>query len=180
MTTNPDALRNCLLTGMSGAGKSSLVRELRARGYEAIDLDDERWSHWVEADPDDALTPADGRDWVWREDRVAALLAAPANAPRFLAGAASNMDAFYDRFDAVVLLSAAEERLLQRLRERAAGEYGSRDEDRAKVRALVAQVEPLLRESADLEIDSSGPVAATAQALLAALGLPARAPAGGG
>ena len=30
-----------LITGMSGAGKSPLVRELRERGYTAYDADDE-------------------------------------------------------------------------------------------------------------------------------------------
>lgn len=169
--------RTVLIAGLSGAGKSAAVRELRERGFDAIDLDTPQWSHWVESDPADALTPGEGRDWVWREDRVAALLADPAPALRFLAGTASNMEAFYERFDAVALLSAPEECLLQRLRERGAGEYGHSEQDRAKLHELIVQVEPLLRESADVEIDSSGPVAATVEALLQALGLPVVMPA---
>lgn len=176
MNTPAPQSRTYLITGMSGAGKSSVVRELIALGFDAIDLDSAQWSHWVDAAADDALTPEQGRDWVWREDRVAALLAKPSRAPRLLAGTASNMAAFYDRFDAVVLLSASEDCLLQRLRERGAGEYGSTQAQRAAVRELIAQVEPLLRESADLTLDSSGPVAATVRDLLRALDLTAALP----
>ncbi|MEI2429281.1 AAA family ATPase [Lysobacter yananisis] len=176
MSTPASRPRTYLITGMSGAGKSSVVRELIALGFDAIDLDSAQWSHWVDAAADDALTPEQGRDWVWREDRVAALLAEPARTPRLLAGTASNMAAFYDRFDAVVLLSASEDCLLQRLRERGAGEYGSTQAQRAAVRELIAQVEPLLRESADLTLDSSGPVAATVRDLLRALDLTAALP----
>ena len=52
-----------LITGMSGAGKSPLVRELRERGYTAYDADDDGF-----AEP-----RADGR-WGWRTAQVAELL----------------------------------------------------------------------------------------------------------
>ena len=44
-------------TGMSGTGKSTLIHELGARGYKAIDTDSDEWSEWVQ-------TPGDGADWV--------------------------------------------------------------------------------------------------------------------
>ena len=63
-------MKRVLITGMSGTGKSAVVRELAARGYPAVDLDTPEWSEWVDADPADALTPRDGKDWLWREDPV--------------------------------------------------------------------------------------------------------------
>ena len=51
----PATVKRVLLTGMSGAGKSSVVRELVARGYKAVDTDD----GWCEPLPD-------GRQ-QWRE-----------------------------------------------------------------------------------------------------------------
>ena len=52
-------MKRVLLTGMSGTGKSTVIGELRARGYSAVDMDEPGWS---EDGPDG--------DWVWREDHI--------------------------------------------------------------------------------------------------------------
>jgi dephospho-CoA kinase len=57
-------VKRVLITGMSGTGKSSLVAELAALGYKAVDTD----AAWCEPQPD-------GRQ-RWREDAIQALLAA--------------------------------------------------------------------------------------------------------
>jgi hypothetical protein len=77
-----------LITGMSGTGKSSVVQELVSRGYEAYDLDSLEWSEWIETDPSDELTPARGKDWVWRMDRVRALLSESEGRALFISGCA--------------------------------------------------------------------------------------------
>src|SRR5215469_1436079 len=55
-------MKRVLLTGMSGTGKSSVIRALSELGYKAIDTDD----GWCEQLPD-------GRQ-RWREDAIAGLL----------------------------------------------------------------------------------------------------------
>lgn len=55
-------VKRILLTGMSGTRKSSVIRELFARGYKAVDTDD----GWFEPQPD-------GRQ-MWREDAIQTLL----------------------------------------------------------------------------------------------------------
>jgi hypothetical protein len=55
-------VKRVLLTGMSGTGKSSVIRQLAALGYKAVDTDD----GWCEPLPD-------GRQ-RWREDAGAAIL----------------------------------------------------------------------------------------------------------
>lgn len=158
-------MKRVLITGMSGTGKSAVIRELAARGHDARDFDTPEWSEWVDADPADTLTPAEGKDWVWREDRVRALLAAPRDRPLFVSGTSETMGRFLPLIDVVILLSAPVETLLQRLAARSDG-YGRTEEERCKVAELVAMIEPLLRQSADHEIDTRRPVAATVDEIL--------------
>jgi hypothetical protein len=88
-------MNRVLITGMSGTGKSSVIREFAARGHRAHDLDTPEWSQWIDADPSDALTPAEGKDWVWREDRVRRLLSTPEDGTLFISGCAENMKWFF-------------------------------------------------------------------------------------
>ena len=61
---------------MSGTGKSTLIRELAARGYKAIDTDSDEWSEWAYVTGDSGRSGAPAEpDWVWREDRIQRLLA---------------------------------------------------------------------------------------------------------
>jgi adenylate kinase family enzyme len=55
-------VKRVLITGMSGAGKSSLVDELAARGHRAVDTDYGDYFHTVDG------------EGLWREDRISALL----------------------------------------------------------------------------------------------------------
>jgi hypothetical protein len=68
-------MKRVLLTGMSGTGKSTVIRALAARGYKAVDTDTEEWLTWVTVprSPDRAGAGVE-RDWVWREDRMQRLL----------------------------------------------------------------------------------------------------------
>jgi shikimate kinase len=159
-------MKRVLITGMSGTGKSSVIRELAARGYQAHDLDTPEWSEWVDADPSDVLTPAQGKDWVWREDRVRALLSQPQDGTLFIGGCAENMGRLFPLIDIVILLSATVATIMERLRARSSGSYGSVAEERRKVSDLISTIEPLLRKSADYEIDTSGPVDATVDEIL--------------
>ena len=108
-------MKRVLITGMSGTGKSAVIQELAARGYRAYDLDTPEWSAWIVADPSDALTPGKGQDWVWREDRVRALLSKPDEGLLFISGCAENMAQLFPLIDVVILLSAPIETIMERL-----------------------------------------------------------------
>src|SRR4051794_31883492 len=102
---------------MSGTGKSTVVAELAARGYKAIDLDCDDYSGWVEFtdDPEVAGTPVEAdRDWVWQEDRVQALLSNADAELLFVSGCAPNMGKFLPHFTHVILLSAPAELIVER------------------------------------------------------------------
>jgi hypothetical protein len=108
-------MKRILITGMSGTGKSSAIQELAARGYQAHDLDTPEWSEWVDADPADTLTPQ-GKDRVWRGDRIRALLSRPGEGTLFIASCAENMARLFPLIDVVILLSAPVATIMERLR----------------------------------------------------------------
>jgi broad-specificity NMP kinase len=159
-------MNRILITGMSGTGKSSVIRELAGRGYPAVDLDTSEWSEWVDTPDTDPLTPAEGQDWIWRLDRVGALLTRYENETLFISGCAENMHVLYPLIDTIILLSAPTARITERLEARATDGYGHTADEREKVLELIAIIEPLLREAADHEIDTSGPIPATVDAIL--------------
>jgi hypothetical protein len=142
-----------LLTGMSGTGKSTLVGELRRRGYAAHDADDDGY-----AEP-----RADGR-WGWRVDRVAELLGQASEGLLFFAGCSEEQIVL--PFDYRVLLTAPRSVLVARLRTRAGNAYGRNGAELSQVLGDLAEVEPLLRRSADLVLTTTAPVQRVADVLL--------------
>ena len=146
-----------LVTGMSGTGKSSALVELAKRGYRVVDTDSTEWSDWVPAQD----------EWLWREDRMAALLAEDGEPPLFVCGCMSNQGKFYDRFDAVVLLSAPADVILDRVDGRTTNDYGKTPRERALILTHLEEVEPLLRVTSTHELDASRPLAEVVDALAA-------------
>jgi shikimate kinase len=155
-----------LITGMSGAGKSAVIDELARRGYAAVDLDTPEWSEWVDFDVSDTLTPRKGKDWVWREAKVRTLLLDHTQGTLFIGGCAQNMARLFPLIDKIILLSAPIGTVMERLTARPSGGYGNNEEDRGKVRELIALIEPLLRKSSNHEIDTARPVGATVDEIL--------------
>ena len=143
------------MTGMSGTGKSSALAELGRRGFRVVDTDSPTWSEW-------ALD-----EWLWREDRMAELLAAEDVRPLFVSGCMSNQGKFYDRFEAVVLLSAPAEVILDRIEHRTTNDYGKTPAERELVLHHLASVEPRLRATCTHELDASRPLEDVVDALIA-------------
>ena len=150
-------MKRVLITGMSGAGKSSLLDELAARGYRTVDTD-----------YGDYFQVVDGES-LWREDRIGALLAsAPDAAPGvlFVQGTTRNQGRFYPCFDHIVLLSAPAGVLIERLATRTTNPYGKDPAELAESLEYLHTVEPLLRASATLEVVTTIPVSEVADIVL--------------
>jgi dephospho-CoA kinase len=142
-----------LVTGMSGTGKSTVLGELERRGHRIVDTD---VGGWIDET---------GPERLWREDRIGALLDEHGDGALFVAGCVVNQGRFYPRFDAVVLLSAPTDVILDRLATRLTNDFGKSDEEREKILADLSSVEPLLRTGASAEIDTRRPLADVADEL---------------
>jgi dephospho-CoA kinase len=144
-----------LITGMSGTGKSTVTAELARHGYRAVDLDSPVYSELVPA-PADALTGVGGGlDWVWNPDNVSALLTSAGPAPLFLSGCSPNQGRFYPRLDRIILLTAPTPVIRARLATRTTNGFGKDPAELDRTLALIEEIEPLLRRSADVVIDTS-------------------------
>jgi RNase adaptor protein for sRNA GlmZ degradation len=149
-----------LVTGMSGTGKSTALDHLGRRGYRVVDTD---VGDWIE--------PVRG-ERLWREDRIDALLAdhERSGEPLFVAGTVRNQGVFYPRFTEIVLLSAPVAVMLERIDGRATNPFGKTAAERSRIVRDTAEVEPLLRSSATVEIDTRMPPAEVVDRLAALVG----------
>jgi adenylate kinase family enzyme len=149
-----------LVTGLSGTGKSSALAELGRRGFRVVDTDDPGWREYRAYD-ERSGEPADELhrgEWLWVEDRIRSLLDTDDGRSLFVQGCVRNQGAFYDRFDAVVLLSAPVDVILDRVARRTTNDYGKSALERAMIVDDLAVVEPLLRAGCTHELDASRPL----------------------
>lgn len=145
--------RAVLVTGMSGVGKSSVLSELARLGFMAVDTDDEGWIEVVEGEP------------LWRESLIQDLLDRPRETPLIVQGTVANQGRFYDRFGAIVLLSAPTDVILRRVQSRVNNSFGHTMKERSQILADIAEVEPLLRRAATHEVRTDRPLSEVVDAV---------------
>lgn len=162
-------MKTILITGMSATGKSTLIHELCDLGYAAIDLDNDTYSIWADAEstpeyPDNEVIP--GKDWIWHEERVLNLLNTTGTDVLFVSGCASNMSKFYPWFDSIILLTTTEKVMADRLSTRKGIAYGQTPEEVARILRLKQTIEPLLRNAADLVVDTNATLQSITELIL--------------
>jgi len=144
-----------LVTGISGTGKSAALAELGRRGYRVVDTDEPGWREYrAYASPDELHRG----EWLWVEDRISGLLDAEDRRSLFVEGCVRNQSKFYDRFDAVVLLNAPADVILDRVAHRTTNDYGKTPLERAMILDDLVNVVPLLRAGCTHELDAGRPL----------------------
>jgi len=147
-------VRNYLIEGVSGAGKTTVCDELLRRGHHAIHGDR------VLAYPGDPVTgePVDGtghQHHIWDVDKVRALVADQTHPATFLCGGSRNFDRFLDLFDQVFVLEVDLDTLERRLASRPEDEWGGRASERAFIARLHATKEDV--PETGIPIDATAP-----------------------
>ena len=148
-------VRNYLIEGVSGTGKTSVCKELQRRGYYAINGDTELA---YQGDPETGK-PTDGvthEHHIWDVDRVKALVASQDEAVAFFCGGSRNFSKFIDLFDGVFVLEVDLDTLNRRLDERTDDEWGAKPERELLVR-LHRTKEDIPKNG--IAIDATAPIA---------------------
>ena len=130
-------VKNYLIEGVSGTGKTSVCDELRRRGYRAIHGDRELS---YQGDPETGA-PLDGfahEHHIWNVDKVRALATDQTDAISFFCGGSRNSSRFIDLFDRVFVLEVDIDTLNQRLVRRTENEWGGRSSERELIARLHA------------------------------------------
>ena len=148
-------IRNFLIEGVSGTGKTSVCNELQRRGYHAIHGDRELA---YQGDPETG-TPTDGaahEHHIWRVAQVKALAANQDEAVTFFCGGSRNFSKFIDLFDGVFVLEVDLDTLIRRLEERPEDEWGGKKAERELIARLHHTKEDIPKSG--IIIDATAPL----------------------
>ncbi len=149
-------MKNYLIEGVSGTGKTSVCNELQRRGYHAVHGDRELA---YQGDPETGK-PTDGfthEHHIWHIDKVKALAANQDEAVTFFCGGSRNFSKFIDLFDGVFVLEIDLDTLNRRLGARPEDEWGGKQTEREQAARLHQTKEDIPKNG--IIIDATAPLA---------------------
>jgi hypothetical protein len=166
-----------LITGCSGAGKSTIAAVLASRGLASLDSDgDPLLARFVDAagnvvaaadEPDEpGFAWLSGHSWAWDPARLDELIQAAAPA-LYVCGGADNELELADRFTQVFLLEIDEPTMLARLdARRDYHDWGRIGDTREYLRRKLPELQARLRAFGAIPIDARQPPGHVADAIL--------------
>jgi thymidylate kinase len=166
------------VTGIPGAGKSSVVRELVERGYAAQDTDSlSIWIRFDNGEPDNGQsgipygTPEWYRTFRWTLEAavVSRLKKESGDTAVFLCGAPGNTRELAHLFDKVFCLAVDDETLEHRLMSRTGKDYGKAKHEHDDVLRWNKTFADDFRALGAVVIDAAEPLPRVVDAILAAL-----------
>ena len=135
-------IRNYLIEGVSGAGKTTVAEELERRGYHVVHGDrvlayigDPETGEKLDGPPPGMADPVawSYERWIWPVDEVRSRIADRSHPITFFCGGCRNFHHFIALFDGVFILDLDADTLLRRLEGRPDDEFGGRSEEQAVV-----------------------------------------------
>ncbi|MBB3454841.1 broad-specificity NMP kinase [Rhizobium sp. BK313] len=171
-------VRNYLIEGLSGTGKTSVATELQQRGYHVIHGDRELA---YKGDPQTG-EPLDGsahkqssldvafghKHHLWDVGKVKSLVADRSRPISFFCGGSRNFHHFIELFDGVFVLDVDLDTLKRRLASRPEDEFGGKPAERDVVVGLHATKEDIPKNATT--IDATAPLASVVDDILSRCG----------
>jgi hypothetical protein len=171
-------VRNYLIEGVSGSGKTTVATELQRRGYHAIHGDRELA---YRGDPRTGLpiapeTETPTVDWIsehyiWDVEKVKAYVADKAESITFFCGGSRNFPQFIDLLDGVFVLDVDVDTMNRRIDERIAldpTDFGATPEERDLIARRFASKADVPKTA--IGIDATVPVARVVDDILSKCG----------
>lgn len=155
------------ITGIAGSGKSAITKELRSKGYEAYDTDDDGFARWCNKKsgyihPKSSVKKEDRTEafladhsWIVPRSEVEELAKRAKNKDVFLCGVASNEDELRDLFKQVFELVIDNETLKRRLVTRADNDWGKQPHELRQTLEKNQNAEELYRQNKPTLIDAT-------------------------
>lgn len=171
-------VRNYLIEGVSGAGKTTVAEELQRRGCHVIH-GDRTLAYLGDPETGDALEPPtpDSRTdsarwrhahWIWKVADVRRAVADQSAARSFFCGGSRNHRHFLELFDEVFVLDIDADTLHRRLSARPEDEFGGKPSERRLIAQLHATKEDLPKTG--VIIDAAAPVGRVVDEILSRCG----------
>ncbi|MZQ83328.1 AAA family ATPase [Paenibacillus sp. 5J-6] len=148
-------IRNYLIEGVSGTGKTSVCTELQRRGYHALHGDREL-AYQGDPETGTCTDSATHENHIWDVDKVKALVASQNEAATFFCGGSRNFSKFIDLFDGVFVLEVDLDTLNRRLELRPENEWGGKKAEREFIARLHQTKEDIPRNGNI--IDATAPI----------------------
>lgn len=165
------------ITGNSGAGKSSIRKELQRRGYEAHDTDNDGITAWINKvtnelverpESESARTKEwyDQHEWKMSRQKVEEFAANAKDKLIFLCGSPSNADDMLDLYDKVVCLVVDKDTLKNRIASRTDHDFGKAPDELESILGWHDAFEGRYRDMGAVMIDATKPVEAVVDEIL--------------
>lgn len=167
-------LRNILIEGVSGVGKTSVAEELERRGHHVIH-GDRVLAYYGDPSTGEELTPPPGLNdaeavawgnarWIWPVETVKALIANHTHPVTFFCGGSRNWSQFIALFDRVFILEIDHATLMRRLANRPEYEFGGRAVEQQLIAHLHETKQDIPKDGTI--IDATRPVAEVVDEIL--------------
>ncbi len=167
-------VRNFLIEGVSGTGKTSVATELQLRGYHVIHGDrelayqgdpitGEPLRHSIDQSNKHGVAFAHEHH-LWDINKVRAMTADRSHPLSFFCGGSRNFPRFIDLFDGVFVLQVDQDTLIRRLADRPEDEFGSNLAEQKFVLHLHETGRDIPKNA--INVDAAVPLASVVESIL--------------